>query len=84
MSTYLRNSRTVACACGWPVTADPLDPSPGVQAHVQAPQHRQWSDRTSIVPRESSEGPTASPVTLVDVSGHRQVRPAFRRLAVVG
>ena len=74
--------RTAACACGWPVTADYLDPGPGVTAHVRSPQHRSWSDRTSLVPRESSEGPTASPVTLVDVSGHRKVRPAVRRLAV--
>lgn len=77
------DTRTVACACGSIVTADPKDPFPGVRAHVLTLGHRAWSERTSLTYREPSEGSTASPVALVDVSGHRKVRPAFRRLAAV-
>lgn len=77
-----RYARVMPCACGGAAEADPLDPYPGVRRHVISEPHRGWSDRTSLVCREPLEGPTAAPVTLVDVSGHRTVRPAFRRLAV--
>ena len=65
---------TRPCACGGQVTADPLDPTPGVRDHVDASPHRDWSDRMSWFPRTTFPDPTA-PGALVDLSQREAVRP---------
>ena len=37
-----RPLRTMACACGLPITADPTDPRPGIEAHNARSTHREW------------------------------------------
>ena len=71
MTTWRRD-----CACGALVTADPLDPLPGVAYHNAQEPHRSYSARTSLLSPVAC--PTATPV-LVDVSGNTVVRPARHR-----
>lgn len=33
------------CLCGGVVTADPVDPAPGVVLHQETERHREWSAR---------------------------------------
>jgi len=44
-------TRTVPCACGGTVTAEPADPFPGVSAHNAGPEHRAWRRRLAAVER---------------------------------
>ena len=36
-------TRTLPCACGGTVTADPAEPTRGVQLHQREAVHKQWS-----------------------------------------
>lgn len=44
-------TRTVPCACGATVTADPSDPMPGVASHNAGTAHRAWRRRVMAVGR---------------------------------
>lgn len=36
------------CICQGYVTADPLDPTPGVQEHNQTQRHAEWRERNGL------------------------------------
>lgn len=38
-------ARTLPCACGRPIRALVLDPTPGVREHNATPEHRAWWQR---------------------------------------
>ena len=68
--------RTLPCACGGFVTADPENPAKGVQRHQLRPEHAAWADREYL-----SLDPTARLVG-VDLSVRARVRPAQREVLV--
>lgn len=73
MTTWTR-----ACMCRGFVTANPIDPFPGVALHVGTEPHRSWSKRHALEPLPSLPDSTAD-YHRVDLSAVVSVRPVRRR-----
>lgn len=69
---------TRPCTCGVDIIANPEDPFPAVNEHIEGRTHRAWSDTHSWFPRTTAPDPTTRP-SPVDLSSAPRVRPVMRR-----